>query len=73
MTAMIEVAVMEYWNPELGQPAFLPTERDVRVGRNIFHIVEDSREWVPASWVDAEGRLIWGTQRGRIDQAVKLT
>jgi hypothetical protein len=60
MTNMIEVAQMQYRNRELDQLAFLPTKRDIRVGRNIFHIVEDSREWVPASWVDAEGRLIGG-------------
>lgn len=55
---MIQVAQMTYRNRELDQECLLPTLRDVRVGRNIFTIIEGTRQWVEASRVDAEGRLI---------------
>jgi hypothetical protein len=55
---MKEVALMKWWNAEIGQLVALPTKRDVQLGCKIFEIIEDSREWVPASQVDTNGRLI---------------
>jgi hypothetical protein len=58
MSEMIEVALMKWRNRELDTEVILPTKRDVRIGQNIFSVIEESREWVPASRVDRYGRLM---------------